>query len=319
MAKMCGTLVRCCLSTGIVAARVNRDAGALGADVTAVGAAPDRQQHAIEHLLLRLHLALERGEQSFGPGFEFRHLGIEIDRLVAFLDALGERADEVAVGARNEPVGQFHHRDLGAERVVDAGHLQADDAAADHQQAPRDVGQLQRPGRVHQARIVVGKPRNPGHAGARGNNAGVERNALYALGCFHRDLVGRLEFPHALQRGHFALFGQGCQTLGQPADDRVLPAAQLVDFDLRLAEFDAGARHLFGLRHHLGRMQQRLGRNAADVEADAAERRIALDQHDFLAQVGGAEGGGIAAGAGAQHHDFGVQVGAARCGSGCWR
>ena len=38
-------------------------------------------------------------------------------------------------------------------------------------------------------------------------------------------------------------------------------------------------------------------------------RRVALDQHHLLAEVGGAERRGVAAGSGAQHQHFGVQVG----------
>ena len=49
------------------------------------------------------------------------------------------------------------------------------------------------------------------------------------------------------------------------------------------------------LGDHLGDVQQRLGRDAADVEADAAERLVALDQHDVEAEVGGPERGGVAA------------------------
>ena len=62
------------------------------------------------------------------------------------------------------------------------------------------------------------------------------------------------------------------------------------------------------LGDHLGGVQQRLGRDAADVEADAAQGRPALDQHHLLAEVGGAEGGGVAAGTGAQHQHLGVEV-----------
>src|SRR5450759_1226976 len=102
MAKDVGHVSTLLLVDGNITALVDNDTGALGADVAAVGAAPYSHQHTVEHLLLLLHLALEGGEQSFGPGFEFRHLRIEIDRLVAFLDALGKRADEIAVGARNE-------------------------------------------------------------------------------------------------------------------------------------------------------------------------------------------------------------------------
>ena len=56
-------------------------------------------------------------------------------------------------------------------------------------------------------------------------------------------------------------------------------------------------------------MQQGLGRNAADVEADAAEAGVALDQHGIQADVGGAEGSGVAARARAQHDHFAFDVG----------
>ena len=63
-----------------------------------------------------------------------------------------------------------------------------------------------------------------------------------------------------------------------------------------------------GLVDHLGGMQQRLGGDAADIEADAAEHRPAFDQHHLGAEIGGAEGGGVAAGTGAEHQHFGVEV-----------
>ena len=68
---------------------------------------------------------------------------------------------------------------------------------------------------------------------------------------------------------------------------------------------------MFGFFHHRGDVQQRLGRNAADVEADAAERRVALDDDRLHAEVGGAEGGRVAAGAGAEDEHFAFEVGTA--------
>ena len=67
-------------------------------------------------------------------------------------------------------------------------------------------------------------------------------------------------------------------------------------------------RHFFGFGDDLGHMQQCLGRDAADVEADAAQCGFFFDQHHLLAEVGSAERGGVAAGAGAEHDDFGVDV-----------
>ena len=47
MAKMCGTLVRICLSTGMKPRSLTVDAGLVRADVRAVGAAAHGQQHAV--------------------------------------------------------------------------------------------------------------------------------------------------------------------------------------------------------------------------------------------------------------------------------
>ena len=52
----------------------------------------------------------------------------------------------------------------------------------------------------------------------------------------------------------------------------------------------------------LGRAQQRLGRDAAPVEADAAEV-LALDDRGLEAKLRRADRGDIAAGAGAEHDD----------------
>ena len=67
------------------------------------------------------------------------------------------------------------------------------------------------------------------------------------------------------------------------------------------AVFDAVVTHLTDFVDDLGGVQQRLGRNAADVEANAAQHGPAFDQRDLEAEVGSAERGGVAAGTGAQH------------------
>jgi hypothetical protein len=66
---------------------------------------------------------------------------------------------------------------------------------------------------------------------------------------------------------------------------------------------------MLGFFHHRGDVQQRLGRNAADVQADAAEGGVALDDHGLHAEVGRAEGGRVAAGAGAEHEHVALDVG----------
>jgi hypothetical protein len=79
-------------------------------------------------------------------------------------------------------------------------------------------------------------------------------------------------------------------------------------------EAHAERGEVLDLVHHRGHVQQRLGRDAADVQAHAAERREALDQHGLQAQVGGAECGRITARAGTEHEHVALEVGAAGVG-----
>ena len=55
----------------------------------------------------------------------------------------------------------------------------------------------------------------------------------------------------------------------------------------------------------LGVAQQRLGRDAADVEADAAPVLL-LDDRDLHAELGGADGGDVPTGAGTEDDDVEV-------------
>jgi hypothetical protein len=62
--------------------------------------------------------------------------------------------------------------------------------------------------------------------------------------------------------------------------------------------------HLLGFRDHPGGVQQGLRWNAADVQADAAQTRIALDQDRFLPQVSGTECRRVAAWTRSQDEDL---------------
>ena len=123
------------------------------------------------------------------------------------------------------------------------------------------------------------------------------------------DRVRAGELAGAAHDLDLALLGQRLQAAGEPADDAVLELADLVDVDLRRLEGDAGLAELGGLGHHLGDVQQRLGRDAADVQADAAELLAAVDQGDAQPEIGGAEGGRVAARAAAEHGDLDLDVG----------
>ena len=68
--------------------------------------------------------------QSVGLGLDRRDLGLEQDFFVELADPLGERRDDVAIGAGDQLIHQFDDGDLRAQRVIDGRHLKPDDAAA---------------------------------------------------------------------------------------------------------------------------------------------------------------------------------------------
>ena len=59
-----------------------------------------------------------------------------------------------------------------------------------------------------------------------------------------------------------------------------------------------------GFLEQFGRIQQRLRRHAADIEAGAAERRVLLDHGDLHAELRRADRADIAAGAGADDNEI---------------
>jgi hypothetical protein len=184
---------------------------------------------------------------------------------------------QIAVGARHQPVAQLHDRHRGSQTVVDTGHFETDDSAADHQQALAVLGQLQRTGRVDDARIVR-KAGQPHRLGSGRDDALLEVDALHAVGGLELEGMRADEFRLAAQHVHLALPGEHVEPVGEPRYHPILPAAQLLALDPGRRKHDAARFHCRRILDHLGRVQQRLGGNAPDVETHAAEHRPALDK-----------------------------------------
>ena len=137
-------------------------------------------------------------------------------------------------------------------------------------------------------------------------------------------MVGTHKVAVAAHGGDLAHFGHRAQAAGQLADDFLFVAAQLVDIDHGCAKVHAQVGHVAHFVHHRCDMQQGFGWDAAHVQAHATQGGVTLDDDDFQAQVGGAEGGGIATGATAQHQQVALQVsrackagGSGGCGGRC--
>src|SRR5690606_26602718 len=113
-----------------------------------------------------------------------------------------------------------------------------------------------------------------------------------------------LESGMALEPGDLVLLEQEGNAAGELLD-RVDPLAlHRLEVELRCdldAEF--GHRPARGGFEILGGVEHRLGRNAADVEASAAERFPAFDARGLEPELSGANGGDVSAGAGTDDED----------------
>ena len=107
------------------------------------------------------------------------------------------------------------------------------------------------------------------------------------------DAMGAGEFGNAADDVHFAPFGHAGKAAGEFFDDAFFVLAQVIDADFRRVKLDAGVGDAVRSFDDFADVQQGFGRDAADVQADTAEGLVALDQGDFQAEVGGAEGGGV--------------------------
>jgi hypothetical protein len=281
-----------------------------GPDRAAVGPPPHGHQDLVEPVRRGRLGPLEPDRQPVRPRLHLDHLGGQVDRLVLLGDPLEQRRHQVLVGTGDELVQQLDHGELGAELGVDGGHLQPDDAAADHQQPLGDAAQLQGAGGVDHPLVLVRDERQGHRLRATGDDCLLEADhGPRPVVGGDLEVVGGRERAHPGHHLDLALVGQAGQAVGEPADHPLLPGAELVEVDGRLAEGQPVLGHLLGLGDHPGRMQQGLGGDAADVQADPAQDRGAVHQHHGLAQVGGPEGGAVAARPGPEHQHLGQDVG----------
>ena len=232
-------------------------------------------------------------------------LRLEQHALHRLRDALGEDVHEIAIGARQQARRHLDDGDGAAERGVDGAELEADVAAADDEERLRDVGQIERGGRVHHARIVdLQRRRNRGHRSGREHRV-LELHGLLAAGHeLHAQVVRVDDLGPALEVLDLAVLDELAGAARQPLDDVVLELAQLGEIDLRLAELDAPRLRVARLVDELRDVQQRLRRNAAAVHADAARIQLPDRRARRRAEIGGQKRGGVPARAAADDDEL---------------
>ena len=217
--------------------------------------------------------------------------------------------DHVAVSALHQSIHHFDDINTGAQCGIHGGHFQTDDAATDDQHALRHLAQLQRTSRINDTRVLRYEWQVHDR-GAGSDNRLLELDGLFAtVSGSHFDMVAAKELTNALYHVDLARLGHAGQTAGHGPDDFFLVGTQLVDIDFRLAEGDPMMRHRGGFINHGGDVQQGLGRDTTDVQANPAQRRIALHQHRIQTQVGSPEGRRVTARTGTEDHHVALDVG----------
>ena len=259
---------------------------------------------------------VDGGGDAVGLLVELRHLGAGHDLDALLLEALAREGRDLGVLDRQDLRQHLDHGHLGADRAIERGELDADGAGADHQQRLRHAVRHHRL-EIGPDQLLVGlearqhaRPRAGGDDDVLGLIGAGRQRALrrFALRRLHRDLAGRVDRRLAPDHRDLVLLHQEADAVVEP----LRHAARALD-DLRGVEADIVGRQavILGVLHvvvDLRRAQQRLGRDAAPVEADAAEI-IALDDRGLEAELRGADGGDIAAGAGADDDDVEAGVG----------
>ncbi len=268
-------------------AALHRDALLLVAEAVGGGAATDRDQ---QQLGLDDVAALDgHGDAGVGvlDALE-RRAGAEVDLALAEgpLEGLGGRL----VLDRDEPGERLDDGDLGAEAGPHAGELAADDAAAEHDH---------RRGHAVEAQGVLGGEHPLAvdlEAGqGLGVGAGGEHDVAARVGRVADGDGARSGEPAlALDHGDAARLDQPGEALEEPGDDPVLVGVDAGHVDAVEGGVDAELRGLAGRVGDLGGVQQRLGRDAADVEAGAAEIAL-LDQSHRQPELRRPECAGVSA------------------------
>ena len=287
---------------------IERDAGLLQAEAFGVGHAPDTNENDIGFNRLGRAASgrLNPGQQRLARGIDAGDLGAELEcKALLFEDAL-ELFCHFAVHARQDAVEKLDHGDFRAETMPHRAEFEADHAGADDQEARRHLVERQRAGGRHDPLLVDLDALQPRNIGAGGDDDifGLDRLRL-AVATGHFDLAGAEDLAGTADDFDLVLLHQELDALDVTVDALLLEVHHGRQIELRRGNADAHLRKgMPGFLEHLGRMQQRLRRHAADIEAGAAERRILLDHGDFHAELRRAHRADISAGPGADDDEI---------------
>ena len=158
---------------------------------------------------------------------------------------------------------------MGAELRVQRPDLDADVAAADHHQTARHLGECQRAGRIDHALVIELEPRDLDRPRSGGQHDVVGVDGRLGFSVIQLDGA----WPDKPSCSRPVVAAVRLQKLPDPAGqfghDVALPRLHLLHVDANVVGQKAHVRAVLQLVVVLGRGDQGLGRDAADVQANA--------------------------------------------------
>ena len=289
----------------------------------------DRDEDDVGLELLDLAADLRLDDDRAAALLPADRLGLEVDLAAVLLDLAGDDVGALLVDAVEDPLEALEDDELGAGALEGLAELEADDPAADAEHPLRDVVEVERAGRVEDPLLVDLEAGDLDRQRAGGDDdvLGLDDVGRAAVGVLDPDRAGADELGRAVDVGRAVALDQALDAGRQLLDDPGLPGLHRLHVDGGALEGDPHRRAVLRLVIELGRRDQRLRGDAADVEADAAGL-VLLDDHRVDAELGEADRAGVAAGAGADDEGLLLDRGhgelrgwdAARCrrGGGGW-
>src|SRR5262245_27859090 len=263
----------------------------------------DRGNNALDRERLRAAFAVvDRRGYAVGSLLELRHLGGGEDLDALLLELFAREGGNLGILGGQDLRQDLDHHHLGAEGAVERSELDADRAGAYDQERFRHA--FRRHGlEIGPDQLLVGleagqhpRPRAGGDDDVLGLIAAGGERAFGRLrrDRRHRDLAWRLDRRHAPDYGDLVLAHQEADAIVESLryGTRALHHGGRIVGDLFRRE--AVILGMLQVMVDLGRAQQRLGGDAAPVQADAAEI-IALDDRSRKPELRRADRGDVAA------------------------
>ena len=223
-------------------------------------------------------------------------LGLGVHLAAQLLEVAAVDVRDVGLDHGQDPRQHLEHGDLGAELAEERGELHPDHAAADHDQALGDAVQLQDRRRVDGVLDAVdGDPRRH-RTGGQKDVLGVD----LVLADRHPTLAEQLGGP--LERLDAVGLEEGGDAVHQRRHHLRFPLLGGGEVEAQSPGLDAELGAPAGERVELRGGEQRLGRDAAVVEAGSA-KLVLLDDDRPGAQLRRPDGCDITGGAAADHSD----------------